>query len=392
MGRHGENIHKRKDGRWEARLITGHSNNGKALYRYIYGKTYLDAKRKRNAILANQHRLAHDRHDRNFSGILFQQLAEQWLLHKRSMVKESTYAHYANLLEKQLLPELGNVFLQNITSEQVEQVLRRKLQSGRLDKSGGLSRKTASDLRALLNQILQYGRVHGFPQLESIQIPSISYDLPTIQTFSRSEQRALESVLLSQQMPLYLGILTALYTGLRIGEVCALQWRDISLKTGMIYVKKTMIRIRNLEENSQTKTKILIERPKTQCSIRMIPLPDFLVYILADNRKEEDCYLLTGTTHFMEPRSCLAQYKKILRESELSDHSFHALRHTFATRCVEEGFDVKSLSEIMGHSSVSITMQRYVHPSLEQKREQMNKLAPLSIHGQTEGQTLCRNT
>ena len=93
--------------------------------------------------------------------------------------------------------------------------------------------------------------------------------------------------------------------------------------------------------------------------------------------KSPDIYVITGTDYFMEPRTCLDKYKKILKTTGINDYTFHALRHTFATRCVEMGFDIKSLSEILGHANINVTLQRYVHPSMEMKRRQMERLKPL---------------
>ena len=391
MGRHGENIHKRKDGRWEARLITGYGADGKAIYRYLYGKSYLEVKEKRNSLLAKQHTISNSKSVQALARTTFEKLAREWLTTKRGAVKESTYAHYSNIVEKQFLPELGELNITAITAERLELFLRGKLQSGKVDGSGGLSNKTVSDLRAVLNLILQFGQMQGLSQLASVRIPSVANQTPAIQTFTKQEQMKLENVLFSEPKPLHLGILIALYAGLRIGEVCALQWKDYSRENGTVSVSKTIIRIRDLDEDTPANTKILIDKPKTQCSIRTIPLPEFILAFLEANERYGDAYLLTGTAQFMEPRVCLAQYKKVLKKAGIPDHNFHALRHTFATRCVEESFDVKSLSEIMGHSNVSITMQRYVHPSLERKREQMNKLSPLSIHSQNCSQEVCQN-
>lgn len=391
MGRHGENIHKRKDGRWEARLPQYDGAGGKVIYRSLYGKTYLEAKEKRAAVLAESRTVSFPKSNQARLKTSFGTVAQAWLAAKRGTVKESTYANYANTVEKHLLPDLGGLYITAITSEALELFLKRKLWGGKLDGSGGLSNKTVSDLRAILKLILQYGQTHGFPELAMVSLPPVGSKTPAVQTFTVQEQEKLERILFSDPKPLYLGILTALYAGLRIGEVCALQWKDFDFENGTVSVSKTVIRIRDMDASAPAKTKVLIDRPKTQCSNRMIPLPAFLCALFEANRREGDAYLLTGTVRFMEPRVCLEHYKRVLKRAGLENHNFHALRHTFATRCVEQGFDVKSLSEIMGHSNVSITMQRYVHPSLECKREQMNRLSAVSIHGQAFGQEERKN-
>lgn len=384
MGRHGENIRKRADGRWEARYIQHYNADGKAVYRYIYGKTYQEAKQKRKSAMAETVTAPKD------SGlslkVSFRQLAEEWLLSKKVHVKQSTYANYANLIKKHLLPELGNIYISALTTQSIEQFLQKKLLHGRLDGKGGLSNKTVSDLRSLLKLILHYGKKSGYFCPSDLNFSTPTGHPPKIEVFDRSELKKLEQVLLAELKPLHLGILIALYGGLRIGEICALQWKDFHLEEGTVSVHKTLIRIIDTEKDSSKKTKVLIEKPKTEWSNRIIPLPDAILPYFKEAERNPEDYILTGKEQFMEPRVCLENYKKILKKAEIKDHTFHALRHTFATRCVENGFDIKSLSEIMGHSNISITMQRYVHPSMEQKRVQMNKLSLSVIHGQNCGQ------
>ena len=199
------------------------------------------------------------------------------------------------------------------------------------------------------------------------------------------EQEQLEQILFHNPEPLKIGILIALYGGLRIGELCALQWGNLHLETGTVTVNRTLIRIRDLAPNALRKTKLLIDHPKTESSNRIIPLPSFIIDLLREHRQNDESYLLTGTFMYLEPRTCREKYKKILEKAGLRPFTFHALRHTFATRCIESNFDVKSLSEILGHSNISTTLQRYVHPSLELKREQMERLEKISIWGQKNG-------
>ena len=386
MGRHGENIRKRTDGRWEARYIQCYDADGKAVYRYIYGKTYQEAKQKRKQAMAET--VTFSKNSGFAPKVTFYQLTEEWLKVKKGQVKQSTYAVYANLIEKHLIPELGELYVSALTTQYLEQFLQKKLLHGRLDGNGGLSNKTVSDIRSLLKLILQYGKKSGFFCQSDLNLSTPAGRPPRVEVFERHELERLETLLFSDLKPLHLGILLSLYGGLRIGEVCAMQWKDFQLEEGTVNVNKTIIRIQNTDKNSSPKTKVLIQRPKTEYSNRIIPLPDGIIPLFKAAEREEEAFLLTGNEHFMEPRVCLQNYKKILKKAGIKDHTFHALRHTFATRCVESNFDVKSLSEIMGHSNISITMQRYVHPSMEQKRIQMNKLSPTVNHGQYSGHQL----
>ncbi len=165
-------------------------------------------------------------------------------------------------------------------------------------------------------------------------------------------------------------------------ELCGLRWEDIDFASGTVHIRRTVERIADLDRQAQHKTKVIISEPKTENAVRVIPLPGFLVKLLSDRRKSDDCYLLTGTPGPTEPHRYYVQYRRFLQRNGIDHHTFHALRHTFATRCVELGFDTKSLSEILGHSNVTTTLKYYVHPTLQQKKAQMELLAP--GHSQSE--------
>ena len=160
---------------------------------------------------------------------------------------------------------------------------------------------------------------------------------------------------------------------MRIGEICALKWKDVNLSEKIIYVKKTAERIDNcvLKE-----TKIIIDSPKTENSIRNIPIPSKLYNILKTlkNKYNNDCYVLSGTNKIIEPRMYQKFFKKVLKKNNIKQRKFHSLRHTFATNCIEVGMDVKSLSELLGHSSVNTTLNVYVHSTDSLKKKYLEKL------------------
>ena len=196
-----------------------------------------------------------------------------------------------------------------------------------------------------------------------------------LRVLTKREKNKLEKYCKNSNTLRDIGIVICLNTGLRIGEICALRWEDISLSEQTIYIHQTLQRIQNLSDNIP-KTKIIITTPKSACSIRTIPLPDELYNILIKHQKPSRGYLLTNDDNkFIEPRTLQNRFKKILKDIHIADTNFHTLRHTFATRCIELGFDIKSLSEILGHATVNITMNRYVHPTLEMKKENMQKLS-----------------
>lgn len=388
MGKHGENIRKRKDGRWEARVICAYDMKGKAKYRSFYGKTYLEVKDKKNQFIRSSPVSSDVENNKNQNKmkISLAQVMEEWLANRKDSVKESTFAHYTSLVRKHILPELGEICLSALTSEKIDAFLKKKLCSGRLDGRGGLSPKTVADIRSILLLGLEYAYRQHYPCSVHTQLFYPKTRQPSVKVMTRTEQAKLEKVLFEHPEPLELGILVALYGGLRIGEVCALQWGDINFDSGTIQISKTMLRIQDVSPDSPKKTKILIDCPKTEKSSRLVPIPSFLMSILKEHQREQDSYLLTGAKTYLEPRICLDRYKRVLKRAELGDFTFHTLRHTFATRCVESGFDSKSLSEILGHANVNTTLQRYVHPSMELKKEQMERLEKISIRGQNHGQ------
>lgn len=197
-----------------------------------------------------------------------------------------------------------------------------------------------------------------------------------IRVFSLEEEKQLLEYLQNNMDLPALGILLCLFTGIRIGELCAMKWDDINLDERKMSVGKTMQRIRS-SSALERKTEVRIFEPKSICSVRIIPLPDVLIGLL-EKFYISGAFLLTGSnSHFIEPRTMQNRFKKILAACGIEDANFHAIRHTFATRCVELGFDTKSLSEILGHASVAITMNRYVHPTMTLKRENMNRFSEL---------------
>ena len=379
MPRRGENIRKRKDGRWEGRIIIGYDLRGKARYRSVYGHSYQEVKEKKNLLALSLRTEANCSagQGKEYLRLTFAQIMEEWLNNRKDSIKESTYTQYAFMLHKYILSELGDQPLSALSSDMLSEFLKNKLCSGRADGKGGLSPKTVADIRSILLQGISFARERKYPCAVDTKIFYPKTRQPNIDVLTKAEQKKLEQTLFQSSDPIRLGIMIALYGGLRIGEVCALQWGDFNYTAGTVRISKTLIRIKDLTRDSFKKTKVIIDKPKTEHSNRIIPLPSFLMEFMRQEAKGENCYVLTGI--------CLKQYKQVLEQAGLPSFTFHALRHTFATRCVENGFEIKALSEILGHSNVSTTLQRYVHPSIECKREQMERLEKLSVWGQDHG-------
>ena len=302
----------------------------------------------------------------------FTSIADEWLSWKKSSLKESSIVRYRSILDRYLLPTFGDQELSSLTREQAisfQQSLLRSSAEGR-----GLSPGTAAIVMTVFKNILQFARqCKGFSTSDLDNLP-MKVPRKPLRVFSRSEQQRLCRYLLSRRDPGSLGIVVALYTGLRIGELSALRWEDVSLEERSLHVRHTMQR---LKTEGASRTSVIITAPKSVSSLRTIPLPEFLLEPLRQIRAPGNCYVLTETEAYIEPRSLENRFKSALISCGIAPTGFHTCRHTFATRCIELGFDVKSLSEILGHANVNITMNRYVHPSMEFKRENMNRLESL---------------
>ena len=164
-------------------------------------------------------------------------------------------------------------------------------------------------------------------------------------------------------------------TGIRIGELCALKWKNIDLENETIFVDKTIQRIKVANSIEDKKTKVIIDTPKSPASIRTIPLPQILLHILKNFKSSDNSHLLTNTQKYIEPRIYQRHFKSFLEECSIKDNRFHTIRHTFATMAISRGMDIKTLSVLLGHTDVSFTMKRYVHPNIEHKKAQIEKLA-----------------
>ncbi len=301
MSRHGENIHQRKDGRWEARVPAGKTPDGKTRYHSLYGKTYREVKEKKQAFQPPAPAKAKSTSPPDPS-ITVRQLMEAWLSSKKASVKESTYANYLTLMETYLFPTLGSRMVSDLTTEIMDAFFKELLISGRKNGQSGLSPKLVTDIRSVFLLAIDYAKSQGYPCGITHRIFSPKHSAPRVEAISRPAQEQLELLLFASDDAICRGILLALYAGLRIGEVCGLQWGDIHPTEGTLYVQRTLSRIRNTGEQATTKSMLILSQPKTDSSIRRIPLPEFLFHHLNPHRSSPENYLLTDTESYLDPR------------------------------------------------------------------------------------------
>lgn len=369
MARKGRNIYKRKDGRWEGRVRDPEGKDGR--YVSVYGHSYSEVKEKMERFVP----------DKKYSGfsrdLTVEEALEQWVRGNQNAWKPSTRSCYIHQIRKFLIPELGKCKCSDLNNQIFHEFVQRH---------GELSRLYLKNICGLLQKSIRYVNL----------VYECEFHIPEVQTNSIGVKRPegaqkgipmaadlaqLETWLLERPGDdTCLGILLAMYTGIRIGELCALKWEDICLEEGCLTVTRTLQRVRRVdsgeaEADGTQKTEILLTYPKSACSMRKIPIPAFVLRQLCRSSVEKSGCLIRGKKkEYAEPRTVQYRFGMILKQCGVSAFNFHQLRHVFASRCLQQGFDCKTLSELLGHSSVQTTMNTYVHSSEERKKKLMERL------------------
>lgn len=377
MPKKGENIYKRKDGRWEGRYIKNRNSSGKAIYGYVYARSYKEVKSKLNDIRVNIAKNIASNENIDRSMLTLKKVSEEWIKYKQVYIKESTYMRYIFLLNSYINNTMGDYDISLINDKHLEDLSIMLLTEGGKNKQG-LSPKTVSDILSLVKSILRFAVSQGYSSAYTGSFIPIKQNAKEMRVLTRKEQQILTTNIIYSNNLKDIGIMICLYTGIRIGELCALRWGNISIPEKTLTVRNTLQRVKSSDVNSKKKTKVILSTPKSKYSFRTIPIPNELIEMLIPIQADSSNYVLTGVSDkFVEPRTMQNHFKKIIKKCSIDDANFHCLRHSFATRCVEVGFDIKSLSEILGHANVNITMNRYVHPTMELKRQNMNRLSDL---------------
>lgn len=372
MARRGENIRKRKDGRWEGRYSTFEPQSKKSVVRSIYAKSYSEVKEKLTAAKMNAQYMA--KKQKNASDVQFYLVADEWLATIENTRKHATFIKYRFIYQKHIKEKTENLILAKMDEDILLQIFQN-------DRNEVLSDSLQKSISCVMNQILSYAASNYHTERLRYSNPRQKTGNKPVEILSQTEQSRLLQYLYDEMDVFKLGIVLCISTGLRLGEICALKWQDIDLERKLLHVNSTVQRI--TVDGRETRTDLLEGEPKSVYSKREIPLSDELIKLLLPYYKCAGKYVLHNNKP-LDPRTYQNKFQKYLQAADIEHKNFHSLRHTFATNCINSGADIKSLSEILGHSDVKITLNRYVHPTIETKRQHMNSLS--AIYGQYLGQ------
>lgn len=392
-GKNGNNegtIRKRKNDTWEGRYTIGYDSHGKQKQKSIYGKTRAEVAKKLSEMtsaIRNGSYIA----PRNLT---LSEWLEVWLTsYAYIKVRPSTYASYQAYIERHVSPIIGGLQLQKLTTNQLQVFFNEKRVNGRIDGKGGLSPKTIRNIYNMLHEALQQAVINKIVSVnvsEGVVLPS--KDEKEIIVFKPEEQRAIIEA--AQKDRLGFAIELDFFTGLRVGELCALKWSDIDLAAKEFRVRRTLQRVQKKTSDIKSKgkrTQIVEGATKTKKGNRVIPLTDTMLQKLLihkarqlfEKRRLGKGYSDNGyvfANEFggaIEPSYLRDVYDRILKNANAPHYTFHTIRHTFATRAIENDMPVKVVSEILGHSSVQLTMDLYCHPSISAKRNVLEKMENL---------------
>lgn len=299
---------------------------------------------------------------------IFKNYAGYWLERKRYEVRESTFANYSNLFVNNIIPCLGNIPCDQFNNKTLQMFAYWCHDKGGKD-GKGISEHYIKDSLLLVKAVIRDGQEENiFPEFtfKQIKIPKILQLDNTKQTYTEVEYKKIIDYILKNISSRSVGILLGIFTGMRIGEICALQFKDIDFDEKIIHVNKTIQRIYNPLDELEP-SKIVITPGKTKNAIREIPITEEILKILKTIKTKDDYYVLSNSKKAIEPRTYRKFYNKFMNEAGVQPIKFHALRHTFASINIENGVDVKTISDILGHSDISITLKTYTHTTQKAK-------------------------
>lgn len=301
--------------------------------------------------------------------ILYKDWIYEWLLEKKEYIKESTYANYSNNIFNHIIPKLGNYYLNDLNHKVIQDFLLDLYKNGRKDNNGGLAEKTIKDITIIVKGSIKKGINEN-----KIKHIELTFNYPKdnkenkLYVLTKREQNKITNYVLENISSRNVGLLISLYSGIRIGELCALKWEDIDFKKNCLNINKTIQRV-YIKGKDKNTSKVIITTPKTKNANREIPINKDFLEILKKVKSNKEHYVLSGSEKYIEPRTYRKYFNKVLNGLKIKHLNFHSLRHTFATNCISLGVDYKTVSELLGHANVNITLNLYVHPRYSQKKK-----------------------
>ena len=349
--------------------------NGQGQYKY--GKNIVSNVEwgSKNLLLAKETNIKND--FKLSTSMKFREVLFTWLESIRIKIRPQTHFKYFQMIKNHLAYSIGEYEVREIHILDINRFIEDKIKNGRIDRKGGLSISYVKTLVFIIYSGINFAISHDIYNVSDRIFINLPKEKVSHSVLSLEEQLRLEDHMRTNINGSKLGVLLCLHMGLRIGEVCALKWVDVNFGDNTLNIQRTVYRmaISNISEG-MAKTKLITGEPKSQTSYRVIPIPTYLFPLILRQKENSmsDYVIAEKENTMLEPRTLQYRFRRYLEICSIPQKKFHTLRHTFATRCVEHGVDVKSLSEILGHSNVNITLNTYVHSSIEQKRKQLELL------------------
>ncbi len=307
----------------------------------------------------------------------YKEWLREWLeCYVKPSSKQKTYIRYSEIVSGHLVKALGDYELSDLTPLILQRYATKLLQSGNLKTGKGLSANSVNGIITVIqNSLKDAYAIEQIAEYTADKIKRPKSREKQVTCFTLAEQKKIEQAILNGKKPKMFGVILCLYTGLRIGELLALKWKDIDFQKGTIIVSKTC----HDGKDKYGKFTRITDTPKTETSRRVIPFPKQLIQYLRSLKKDSDSdYVIASDTEkLISVRAYQRCFELFLKKLGVPHKGFHSLRHTFATRALECGMDVKTLSEILGHKNANITLNRYVHSLMDHKRDMMNRLGKL---------------
>ena len=303
-----------------------------------------------------------------------QALLTEWLeIYQKEHIKARTYSRYQGLISMHIVPTLGERYISEVGRREIQEFLIQQKKDGNMKNGEKLSATSTNMMLSILNLAFEYAcDMEYIEENPCVRVRRTKAETKRIEAFTVDEQRALENEIARSDDRRLHGILLCLYTGLRIGELLGLTWNDVDFERGVINITKTVYR----EKDERGTWKLCVDTPKTKASDRVIPLPEYIsTMLIQDAETAQTPYVVENKKgERMSIRSYQYLFEKLTERAGVRKLNFHALRHTFATRAIECGMDIKTVADIMGHQNASITLNRYAHCMLDHKIEMMQKL------------------